>query len=135
MDTSKQATDRQLLAQAISGHGQSFGELFSRHRDRVFRHTYSVLGDVAGAEDATAMVFYEAWRKRDAIRLVDNSIIPWLLVTANYTLRNMVRQQRRYQRLLSMLPPPSDEPDFTDDLDARLATKGQEELVRQALHG
>jgi len=125
-------TDRQLLAQALAGHGNRFGEIFTRHRDRVFRHAYGVLHDASLAEEVTAMVFYEAWRKRESIRLVDDSCLAWLLVTANYTLRNQSRQQRRYKHFLSQLPPPAKIHDFAEELTDDLATSRQAEQIRAA---
>jgi RNA polymerase sigma-70 factor (ECF subfamily) len=81
--------------------------LFDRHHDRVWRHALKVLGLPHVAEDVTAVVFYEIWRRRANIRMVNNSAS--LLVTTNNTLRNHVRQQRRYRHFLSQLPPPVDE--------------------------
>lgn len=132
MNNEKPDTDRQLLAQALAGHGPSFGEIFTRHRDRVFRHAFGVLRDPSLAEDVTAMVFYEAWRKRESIRLVNDSCLAWLLVTTNHTLRNQTRQQRRYKHFLEQLPAPALEHDFVEELTEDLATTKQAEQIRAA---
>ncbi|MET3176703.1 UNVERIFIED_ORG: RNA polymerase sigma factor (sigma-70 family) [Arthrobacter sp. UYCu721] len=60
------------------------------------------------------MVFYEAWRRRDYVRMVNSSIAAWLLVTANYTIQNDFRQRRRYRNFLSRLPQPATGPDIAD---------------------
>lgn len=124
--------DRELLNRAGAGDGESFGELFDRHRDRVFRHAYSVLHDAVTAEDITAMVFYEAWRKREKIRLVNDSILAWLLVTTNYTINNVTRQQRRYKHFLNQLPEPASDTDIAHEVTERHGQRDEEAWVRSA---
>ena len=109
-------SDEVLWCQVVNGDGDAFGILFDRHHDRVWRHATKVLGQPHVAEDVTAVVFYEAWRRRASIRMVNDSILPWLLVTTNNTLRNHVRQQRRYRQFLSQLPPPADETDIAESI-------------------
>ena len=132
MNQEKSVRDRELLEQALAGNGHSFGELFERHRDRVFRHTFSILSDATAAEDVTAMVFYEAWRKRPTIRIVDESIIAWLLVTANFTIRNHTRQQRRYRKFLSQLPEPERGNDLAQDVVDQQHAEDEGQLIRAA---
>jgi RNA polymerase sigma-70 factor (ECF subfamily) len=98
------SADAELWDSALAGDGQRFGALFDRHRDRVFRHAFWVLGDVHDAEDATAAAFLELWRRRSAVRVVNGSILPWLLVTTTNVCRNLRRAQGRYRTLLSELP-------------------------------
>lgn len=107
-------TDEGLWRLVVNGDGEAFGALFDRHRDRVLRHALRVVGSAHAAEDVTAMVFYEAWRRREYVRMVNGSIVAWLLVTANNTIRNDLRQRRRYKNFLSRLPPPDDGPDIAD---------------------
>lgn len=76
-------SDEVLWCQVVNGDGDAFGILFDRHHDRVWRHATKVLGQPHVAEDVTAVVFYEAWRRRASIRMVNDSILPWLLVTTN----------------------------------------------------
>ena len=76
---------------ARGGDGPAFASLFDRHRDRVFGHALRLVRERHDAEDVTAVVFLEAWRKRESVRLVDGSIIGWLLVTTNYAARNHTR--------------------------------------------
>jgi RNA polymerase sigma-70 factor (ECF subfamily) len=116
MDDPTDVSDEVLWCQVVNGDGDAFGVLFDRHHDRVWRHAQKVLGEPHVAEDVTAVVFYEAWRRRTSIRMVNDSILPWLLVTTNNTLRNHVRQQRRYRYFLNQLPPPADETDIADSI-------------------
>ena len=117
------ASDGVLWRQVVNGDGDAFGVVFDRHHERVLRHALRLLSMHPVAEDVTAMVFYEAWRRRMHVRMVDESILPWLLVTANNLIRNHVRQQRRYRHFLSQLPPPAPAGDIADqvsDADERL---------------
>jgi RNA polymerase sigma-70 factor (ECF subfamily) len=74
--------------------------LFDLHRDRVYRRALSLLENQHDAEDVTAGAFFELWRKRRSVRLVDGSPLPWLLVTVVNLSRNMRRSTSRYSRLL-----------------------------------
>lgn len=89
---------------SLEGDGDSFGLLFDRHRDRVFRHAKRLAESTADAEDVTAAAFLELWRRRRAVRLVNGSVLPWLLVTTTNLWRNQRRASRRYRNFLSRLP-------------------------------
>ena len=51
-----------------------------------------------------AASFLELWRRRKHVRVVEGSILPWLLVTTTNIARNRARAALRYQRLLNSLP-------------------------------
>jgi RNA polymerase sigma factor (sigma-70 family) len=91
-------------AAALAGSGDAFAWLFDLHRDRVYRHALRVLGNVHDAEDVTAGAFFELWRRREAVTLVEGSVLPWLLVTTSNLSRNAARSLRRYRSLLKSLP-------------------------------
>lgn len=97
-------TDAGLWRDALAGDGEAFGALFDRHRDRVFRHAYRLVQHTADAEDTLAAAFLELWRRRGAVRLVDDSVLPWLLLTATNCARNLARSRRRYGAVLEALP-------------------------------
>ena len=73
-----------------------------------------------GLRNSTSAVFLEAWRRRQAVRLDSDSILPWLLAVANNVIRNANRSLRRHQRLLAKLPPPIQADDFVDEAAGRL---------------
>ena len=56
------------------------------------------------AEDVAASAFLELFRRRDDVRVVNGSVLPWLLVTASNLARNSARARRRYQEFLARLP-------------------------------
>ncbi|TXL62136.1 RNA polymerase sigma factor [Aeromicrobium terrae] len=88
-------SDVDLLARAAAGDRLAFGELYDRHVRPVYWQAYSVVHDGAEAEDVTQDVFVIAWRRIRAITVVDDSVLPWLLVTARYTALNAQRRAAR----------------------------------------
>jgi RNA polymerase sigma factor (sigma-70 family) len=93
-----------LWSRSLRGEGGAFGVLYDRHRDRVFRHAYRLSGNHHDAEDIMAAAFLELWRRRAKVRVVDGSVLPWLLVTTTNVARNSGRAALRYRRLLDSLP-------------------------------
>jgi RNA polymerase sigma factor (sigma-70 family) len=85
--------------------------LFDRHRDRVFRSALRLAHSRQDAEDVAASAFLELWRRREDVRVVEGSILPWLLVTTANLGRNAARSRRRYRDLLDRLPRHEDAPD------------------------
>lgn len=100
----------------LAGDAEAFGLLFDLHRDRVFRHAYRILQNRADAEDVAAVSFLELWRRRSHVRVVDGSVLPWLLVTTTNACRNLDRSRRRYRRLLESLPHGGSHPSAEDIL-------------------
>ena len=130
-------------ALAVAGEGQAFGRIFDRHRDRVFRHSVRWAESASDIDDLDAMTFFEAWRRRERVRIVDGSVLPWLLVTATNVARNQQRGRRRYRDLLDRLPAEtstSDPADFVDDGLARaslvaLPVREREVIVLRLIDG
>ncbi|MFF2053659.1 RNA polymerase sigma factor [Leifsonia sp. NPDC058194] len=122
-----------VLDRIHDGDADAFGALFDLHHDRVFRQALRLTSSVHDAEDVTAVVFMEAWRRRDAMRVVNGSVIGWLLVTANNVHRNHLRSSRRYRVALGTLPPPENTPDHSGAVDDRLDTDARRTAVRAAL--
>lgn len=116
MSGESDVSDEVLWRRVVGGDGNAFGVIFDRHHDSIRRHALRVLSLPHVADDVAAMVFYEAWRKRYQVRITGDSILPWLLVTANNTVRNHVRQQRRYRHFLSQLPTPESAPDVAEGI-------------------
>jgi RNA polymerase sigma-70 factor (ECF subfamily) len=109
--------DERLWSRSIKGDGEAFRVLYIRYRDRIFRHAYRLSGDRQDAEDIMATAFLELWRRRAKVRVVEGSILPWLLVTTTNTARNSGRAALRYRRLLDSLPRRSETSDpMGDDL-------------------
>jgi RNA polymerase sigma-70 factor (ECF subfamily) len=114
----------------LAGDGQAFGRVFDRHREAVRRCAHRLVTSPGDAEDVLAVVFLEAWRRREAVRFVDGSILPWLLVTTTHAAQNLRRGARRYRALLDRLPPPEAAPDHADRFDTGAATAALRRLPR-----
>jgi RNA polymerase sigma factor (sigma-70 family) len=91
-------------AAVLGNDGDAFVAIFDQHRHRVYRHALRMTANVHDAEDVTAGAFLELWRRRKAVRVVDHSVLPWLLVTTTNLARNLTRSLRRYRTLIAALP-------------------------------
>ncbi|MFN8156944.1 MAG: RNA polymerase sigma factor [Candidatus Nanopelagicales bacterium] len=131
------ATDDEaaLAARAAKGDVAAFEALYRLHVSRVHRHCARQLGDLQDAEDLTAVVFLEAWRRRGAVRVVDGSVLPWLLVTATNVARNHRRGLRRYRTALARLAPPEPMADHADEVAIRSERAQAAQALAQALKG
>lgn len=116
MTAAEGTNEDELWARAVEGDAGAFGELFDEHRDRVFGHARRALASRHDAEDTTAIVFLELWRHRRRVRVVNGSVIGWLLVTTNNVCRNQARSARRYRLALAKLSPERAHPDSSDEL-------------------
>lgn len=93
--TAEGAGDRELLARAATGDRAAFGQLYDRHVRPVYWQAYSVVRDASEAEDITQDVFITTWDKIRHISVVDESVLPWLLVTARFTALNARRRSQK----------------------------------------
>jgi RNA polymerase sigma-70 factor (ECF subfamily) len=109
-----ESVELELWDRARTDDGESFGQLFDLHRDRVYRRALGLLGDPHDAEDVTAGAFFELWRKRRSVKPIRGSVLPWLLVTTVNLSRNHRRATARYQRFLRTAP----RSEFVDGPDA-----------------
>jgi RNA polymerase sigma factor (sigma-70 family) len=91
-------------AAVLDNDGEAFVAIFDQHRDRVYRQALRMTANVHDAEDVTAGAFLELWRRRKAVRVVDGSVLPWLLVTTTNLSRNLTRGLRRYRTFIATLP-------------------------------
>lgn len=87
-------SDRDLLDLAGEGGRAAFGVLYDRHAATVYRHAWSIVRNDHDAQDVTQDVFVAAWKGRRRIRVVDSSILPWLLTTSRYIAQSLIRQRR-----------------------------------------
>ena len=60
------------------------------------RQAVRLLESWPDAEDVSASAFLELFRRRDDVRIVNGSVLPWLLVTTANLARNATRARRRW---------------------------------------
>jgi RNA polymerase sigma-70 factor (ECF subfamily) len=101
--TRDESGDAALWRRAAAGDHEAFGQLFDRHADAVYGYLFRRTADWSQAEDLTAAVFLQAWRRRGQIVLARDSALPWLLGVARLLLRNARRADRRYRQALDRI--------------------------------
>ena len=121
-------SDGELWRLAADGDGESFGEIFDRHAERVRAYCARMSGSLDAADDLVSMVFLEAWRRRDDVVLVDDEALPWLYGVARRIVQQRWRTAVRHRRALSRLPTYAVAVDHADEVAARL--DDQESLRR-----
>lgn len=94
----------QLWSASLRGDDRAFSEIFDAHQARVVRHASRLVEGQSDAEDVAAAAFLELWRLRRRVRIVNGSVLPWLLATTTNIARNTTRSLRRYDRLLHSIP-------------------------------
>jgi RNA polymerase sigma factor (sigma-70 family) len=93
--------DAALWQAAAAGEHAAFRQLFDRHATAVYNYLYRRTADWSAAEDLTAAVFLQAWRRRREVVFDRDSALPWLLGVARLQLRNATRSRARYAAALS----------------------------------
>ena len=125
-------TDAALWQRAAGGETNAFGTIFERHATTIYNYCFRRTGDWSQADELTAIVFLEAWRRRTQVELERNDALPWLLGVATNVIRNLRRSQRRHRAALERL---SRErvADFAGDVDERVDDERQMRAALRAL--
>lgn len=105
IDDDTAPADRELMARAAAGDRAAFGELYDRHVRPVYWQAYAVLRDADTSEDVTQDVFVTAWNKIRRISIVDESVLPWLLVTSRFMALNARRRLQKARDRSDQLDP------------------------------
>lgn len=131
------ASDEALWQASQDGDGRAFGALYERHARTIYNYLFRRLADWSEAEDLTAVVFLEAFRRRSDAVVVDGKLLPWLYGIATNVLRNRRRAQWRHRHFLAQLVNEQREdagPDLTERVEAaeqmRSLLKGIDRLPR-----
>lgn len=122
-----------LRARIRAGDPDAFGLIFDEYARAVYNLGFRLTANWSAAEDVVSLTFLEAWRLRDRIDPVGESLQPWLLGIAVNVCRNLARASRRHQAALARIPPPLVVPDFAEELAGRLDDTAQLHLVAKAL--
>lgn len=125
--------DGELLFRLTRGDEPAYRMLHDRHQASVYRMSLVLMRTTWDAEEVAATAFFELWRKRDKVRVVDGSVLPWLLATTSYAAKNSLRSRRRYQRLLNRIPHDGEVPDHADEVARAMDALKVSQNVREAL--
>ncbi|GAA2027669.1 RNA polymerase sigma factor SigM [Catenulispora yoronensis] len=116
--------DRELLSRHAAGDAEAFGELFRRHRDRLWSVAVRTLGDPEEAADALQDAMLSAYRAAGSFR-GDSAVTTWLhRVVVNACLDRIRRRATRPTVPLPEVETEQRQPGPTDDIanaDLRLA--------------
>jgi RNA polymerase sigma-70 factor (ECF subfamily) len=74
----------------------AFALLYRRHAAAVLRYAWSLAGTEAEALDLVQETFATLWDKRASARVVDESILPWLLTVCRNHGLHLERSRRRH---------------------------------------
>ena len=90
-----QPSDAELLRRHVQGDPDSFGELFLRHRDRLWAVAVRTLGDPEEAADALQDAMISAFRRAGSFR-GDSAVTTWLhRIVINASLDRLRRKAAR----------------------------------------
>ncbi len=133
-DTHDPRDDAALLRAHAGGDHEAFGELFHRHRDRLWAVALRTLGDREDAADALQDALVSAYRAADRFR-GDAAVTTWLhRIVVNACLDRLRRRQSRPTVPLSEAePPPQPPPDHETSLVVREALAALPAEQRAAL--
>lgn len=87
--------DIDLLFAAQRGDVSAFTQVYRRHSRAVLRYAWGKLRDEHHAEEATQDTFTVAWSKIGKAAIVDESLLPWLLVICRNHVHNQLRRIQR----------------------------------------
>jgi RNA polymerase sigma-70 factor (TIGR02952 family) len=112
----------ELVRRAQGGDAESFGQLYDRYVDAVFRYLYHRVGDRATAEDFTSETFVRALRRIDSLSFQGRDVGAWLVTIARNIIRDHVKSSRYRLEVTT-----------ADMRDADRGTDGPEDAVVQQL--
>lgn len=87
--------DNQLIIQAKDGDAESFGELYERNVNAVYRFLYARLDNSMDAEDFTEEVFLRAWNSLSGYHERGVPFLAFLLIIARNVLIDHYRRNGR----------------------------------------
>jgi RNA polymerase sigma-70 factor (ECF subfamily) len=106
----QRAIDDGLLARAIKGDADAFGDLYERHLMSIFRYVYYRIGEVREAEDLTETIFVKVWQALPKFKLGKSSFRTWIYRVAHNTLVDHYRTKKEEFELPEDAPIKSSSP-------------------------
>jgi len=88
-----------LVQKAKAGDAEAFGRLYDMHVERVYRHIYYRINNVADTEDLTQQVFLKAWRAIPRYKKTTSPFIAWLMTISHNLVIDFYRAKKDKVRL------------------------------------
>lgn len=128
METFFKQTDAQLVALALQGNRDAYGELVRRHQSRAYNIARRIVGDPQDALDVTQDAFVRAY---DALASFDRArpFAPWFYTIVTNLALNFA--QRRHH--VEALEPEIERQDESATPEQRVLVAEEQEQVREAL--
>lgn len=86
--------DQTLLARAIRGESEAFGDLYERYMDEIHRYLFYRVADRFEAEDLTETVFLKAWEALPRFESSRINFRAWLYRIAHNTVVDYYRMRK-----------------------------------------
>jgi len=83
-----------LIQRAIRRDVDAFGRLYDMYVDRVYRHIYYRLGNVADTEDLTQQVFLKAWQAIGRYKKTASPFLAWLITISHNMVVDFYRTKK-----------------------------------------
>jgi RNA polymerase sigma factor (sigma-70 family) len=95
ISTANFESDLNFLMSCQRGDVQAFARLYERYAPVVMRYAWSRLRDRSQAEEVLQDTFLTAWSKIGTSRIIDQSLLPWILTICTNHLRNQTRRNQK----------------------------------------
>ncbi len=95
----RRAAAEAMIARAQRGDEAALRDLYAEHAPSILRFLTDLIGDRAGASDATQETFVRAFRRLDTLR-PGAGFAPWLFGIARHVAMEQRRARRRRERVL-----------------------------------
>lgn len=126
-------SDAEVIARSFDD-PEAFGAIFDRHYDSIYRYVARRIGRDS-APDLSADVFARAFQIRHRYDAGRESALPWLYGIAVNIIGDLLRRQRRSDRLYLALAGEvqNSEGDETEQVASRVAAEEAGKAINQAL--
>lgn len=91
----------ELVGRLHAGDALAFEQVFLTHANDIYRFCLRRAVDRDDAEDLVSVVFLEAWKNRERIVEVEQSILPWLYGVTTNVIHNLARSHRRHRAAIA----------------------------------
>lgn len=121
--------ESRLVARAVQGDAEAFGDLYELHLDAIYRYVYYRLSNHQDTEDLTERVFLKAWENMPGYRVGKTPFRAWLYRIAHNTVIDHYRAQQEALPLsedLSIV-------DTSIDLEQQLLLKERSERLAKVI--